>query len=692
MIATPAERGHREAAPDPGGWRAVLVRWRRSPPSEETVLLVTALAVGISTGLGAVAFVWLLDAFQWLFLDWLRTGLEARVGRLGLVAIPALGGLVAGPLIVRFAREAKGHGVPEVMQAIALRGGRIAPQVVVVKAVASAACIGSGGSAGREGPIVQIGSAIGSVLGQALRFSDARIRNLVACGSAAGIAAVFNAPIAGAMFAMEVILGEFTTRYFGTVVVAAVAASIVAHRFLGQDPAMGVPEFQLVSPWELVAYALLGLAAALVAWAFVASLYWFEDRFDGWAFPDWLKPAVGGLLLGVLALGQPMVLGSGLEVIERVIGGDVVLAWQALAVLVVAKMLATDFTLGSGNSGGVFAPSLFMGAALGAAFGTPLHALLPDLTAPAGAYALVGMSAVFAAASHAPITAVMVIFEMSGDYGLILPLMLATVISTLVSERLRRESIYTLKLKRRGIVLEAGRIVDVMRGVLVSEAMDREVATVAAAEPIGRLLQRFREAGRRGLPVVDADGLLAGIVTVQDLERANERDVPEDTPVGAIAVRDVLVTYPDETIADAQRRMNARDVERLPVLSRETPGRIVGVLRRRDVIRAYNIALVDRAETQQRVERLRVDNLDQTTFVEVEIADDAPGIGRTLAELAPQLPHQSVIVSVRRASGQVLIPHGSTEILAGDHVVAFAEAAAIDEVRRVLAGPAGPPS
>lgn len=692
MIATPAERGHREAAPDPGGWRAVLVRWRRSPPSEESVLLVTALAVGISTGLGAVAFVWLLDAFQWLFLDWLRTGLEARVGRLGLVAIPALGGLVAGPLIVRFAREAKGHGVPEVMQAIALRGGRIAPQVVVVKAVASAACIGSGGSAGREGPIVQIGSAIGSVLGQALRFSDARIRNLVACGSAAGIAAVFNAPIAGAMFAMEVILGEFTTRYFGTVVVAAVAASIVAHRFLGQDPAMGVPEFQLVSPWELVAYALLGLAAALVAWAFVASLYWFEDRFDGWAFPDWLKPAVGGLLLGVLALGQPMVLGSGLEVIERVIGGDVVLAWQALAVLVVAKMLATDFTLGSGNSGGVFAPSLFMGAALGAAFGTPLHALLPDLTAPAGAYALVGMSAVFAAASHAPITAVMVIFEMSGDYGLILPLMLATVISTLVSERLRRESIYTLKLKRRGIVLEAGRIVDVMRGVLVSEAMDREVATVAAAEPIGRLLQRFREAGRRGLPVVDADGLLAGIVTVQDLERANERDVPEDTPVGAIAVRDVLVTYPDETIADAQRRMNARDVERLPVLSRETPGRIVGVLRRRDVIRAYNIALVDRAETQQRVERLRVDNLDQTTFVEVEIADDAPGIGRTLAELAPQLPHQSVIVSVRRASGQVLIPHGSTEILAGDHVVAFAEAAAIDEVRRVLAGPAGPPS
>ena len=340
----------------------------RYQPSETAIVLLTSIIVGISTGFGAIAFIWLIDQFKKFFFGFIQGGLSIWLGGLAVVLIPALGGLIAGPLINRFAREAKGHGVPEVMQAIALRGGRIRPQVVVVKALASAACIGSGGSAGREGPIVQIGSALGSVIGQVFRLSDDRIRNLVACGAAAGIAAVFNAPIAGTIFAMEVILGEFTTAYFGNVVICAVTASVVSRRFLGNSPAFAVPAYAMVSPWEILFYALLGLLAALTAWLFVNGLYWFEDVFDDWRFPDALKPAVGGLMLGGLAYFLPGVLGSGLEFIEQAINGNLVVS--LMAILIFGKMLATDFTLGSGNSGGGFAPSLFVGAMLGGTFGT----------------------------------------------------------------------------------------------------------------------------------------------------------------------------------------------------------------------------------------------------------------------------------------------------------------------------------
>jgi CIC family chloride channel protein len=648
--------------------------------------------VGISTGLGAIIFVWLIAQFRLLFFELIQTRLALWVGILAVVFIPMLGGLLAGPIIDKFAKEAKGHGVPEVMKAIALRGGRIAPQVVIIKALASAACIGSGGSAGREGPIVQIGSAIGSVVGQLFRLSDQRIRNLVACGAAAGIAAVFNAPIAGTIFAMEVILGEFTTAYFGSVVICAVAASITSRQFLGDNPAFRVPSYTLMSPWELLFYAILGFLAAIVAWLFVTTLYWFEDLFDNWQFPSALKPAAGGLLLGILALFTPQVMGSGLEFIEQAIRGDLSVAWQFMALLVLAKILATGFTLGSGNSGGIFAPSLFMGATLGGAFGGPLHQLLPAITAQPGAYALVGMAAVFAAATHAPITAIMTVFEMSGDYRLILPLMLATVISTLISERLRADNIYTLKLRRRGINLQAGRVADIMQGITVQDAMERQFITVPATMPIGDLLAEFKKSNRRGLPVVDHQNNLAGIVTVQDLDRAFEQGVSGDMPIQTIATTDLLVAYPNETLADALRRLNTRDIERLPVVSRNNPRQIIGLIRRRDIIRAYNIALTDRAKIQHRLDQLKLRNLDHTEFVEVDITPGAICVNKTLSDLALQLPHEAVIISVRRDSGQVDIAHGNTKFLPGDRVVAFIHSDSKAALYKTLLGVSAPTS
>jgi len=335
-------------------------------------------------------------------------------------------------------------------------------------------------------------------------------------------------------------------------------------------------------------------------------------------------------------------------------------------------MLATNFTLGSGNSGGVFAPSLFVGAMLGGAFGSLVHWLFPVITAPAGAYALVGMAALFAASTHASITAIIIVFEMSGDYRLILPLMLATVISTLISERLRGENIYTLKLIRRGIQLQAGRDVDIMQGVHVHEAMVEALDFAPLDMNLRELMSEFRRGNRRGLPALDENGELWGIVSVQDVERALEKGLsPTETQVRDVATTDVLAAYPDETIATVLPRLNIRDVGRLPVVSRENPRKLLGIVRRTELLKAYNIALTNRAKIQHRLERLKLRHVDNTEFVEVDIPDHSACIHKTLADLARQLPRDGVIVSIRRASGQVIIAHGDTRIEPGDRLEAF---------------------
>ncbi len=649
--------------------------------SEEAVLVGTAVLVGLLTGLGALAFIWLIARFGDVF-GWVRDQLT-QVHAWGAVLIPALGGLIAGPLIHSFAREAKGHGVPEVMQAIALRGGRIRPAVVVVKAIASAACISSGGSAGREGPIVQIGSALGSVIGQISHLSDERIRNLVACGSAAGIAATFNAPIAGVVFALEVILGEFNTRYFATVVISAVTASIVSQSVLGETTAFAVPAFGLAHPVDLLIYVGLGLLAPLAAWLFVTTLYWAEDLFEEWAFPDWLKPAVGGVLVGIVGLRAPEALGAGFAGIEAALHNE--LALLTMAGLLVAKLLATDFTLGSGNSGGVFAPALFMGAMLGGTFGDLVHRLLPGVTGPIGAYALVGMAAVFAGAAHAPMTAMLIVFEMSGDYRLILPLMLATGISTVLSQRIRRDSIYTLKLSRRGIHLERGRDVDVMQGVTVGEVMTTDVDVVPLGMSLTKLAAEFAATHHHGFPVLDDAGGLVGVVSIQDLERALAAGAVEGQRVADIATTEgLLVAYPDEPMWKALRRLGTRDIGRLPVVEGEGSNRLVGVVRRSDIVRAYNHAIVKRAHHQHRVETLRLGKLDDATIVQIEIPLESSVVGRRVSDL--DLPEACLVVSVRRGR-KLHVAHGYTVLQAGDQLTVFADNASLPLVRECLESP-----
>ena len=668
--------------------RQRIARWLdRQEASESAIVMFTALVVGIGAGLGAVVFRRLIDGVHTLSYDGLG-GLLAGIAPFHLLIIPAVGGAIYGPLIYRFAREAKGHGVPEVMEAVSLRGGRIRPRVAVVKALASSICIGTGGSVGREGPIAQIGSALGSTLGQLLNLSDERVRNLVACGAAGGIAATFNAPIAGAIFALEVILGRFQVVYFGSVVISAVTADVVAHLFQGDMRAFAVPEYTMVSPWELTLYTLLGVVAAVGSVGFTRLLYLSEDLFDGIRFPEYLKPVLGGILLGVVGIlsfkvdGFPRVFGVGYDTITDALFGS--LAVQMTLALFFFKMIATVLTLGSGGSGGIFAPSLFMGAMLGATFGHLANRLFPGITAPEGAYALVGMAAFFSGAAHAPITAILMLFEMTGNYLIILPLMLSTVVSTLVSRTLSRDSIYTLKLSRRGVHLEQGQDMDVMQGVTVGEAMTTDVDTVPLTMPLDVLVDEFARTHHHGFPVLDDAGELAGVVSIRQLERALAEGYIEGKTVADIATtEELLVAYPSEPMWMALRRLGTRDVGRLPVVERQGSRGLIGLVRRRDIIRAYQRAIVQRAHHQHRAEVLRLEKLDGGSFAHIEIPPQSPVVGKRVSEIG--LSEDCLIVSLRRGR-RLHVAHGYTTLQGGDNVTVFADQECIPAVRQLLTG------
>ena len=427
---------------------ARLLRLRSSFLPEENQLIILAVAVGILTGFGSVGFIKVIHAVSDFAQKRVAAGLGFLFGPADIVLLPALGGLIVGPLIYHFAREARGHGVPEVMTALATQGGRIRPRVVLVKILASATTIGFGGTAGREGPMIQIGSTIGSGIAQLTRLPTRHVRTLVACGAAGGVAATFNAPIAGAIFSMEVLMGRLAGDFL-LVMLTSLTSCFVARAYLGNYPAFVAPSYELVSAAELPLYFGLGLIAGLAALLYVRLLYKSEDWFDAWRFPEWLKPAVGGLMVGVVLRYFPEIYGAGFPAMEAALW--VRFSWGLLVALFFAELFGNIFTLGSGGSGGVFAPSLYMGAMLGGAYGMGVHALFPEMTGGSGAYAMVGMAAFFAAAARAPTTSILILFEMTNDYRIILPLMVATVGSVTLANRFMPLSIYTLKLHNRGI-------------------------------------------------------------------------------------------------------------------------------------------------------------------------------------------------------------------------------------------------
>jgi len=663
----------------------LLTRLRlRFQRSETVVPVALAVTVGALAAAGAIVLRQLIRAVQWLFFDQ-GERLGAALGvpwaeRLHLLLAPAIGMVVVYWMVRRWAPEAQGHGVPEVQYAIRKMGGRIRPRVAAVKALASAISIGSGGSVGREGPIVQIGSSLGSTVGQAVGLGSNQTGILVAAGAAGAIAATFNAPIAGVMFAMEVILGNFAARSFGLVVVASVTSTAISQAVLGREPAFRLAEvFTLVSEWEFLLYLALGVFTGLIALAYVQTVYWFEDSFDAWRSNPNLKALVGGLGVGALGFfGSDLIFGVGHEGVELALQGEMALG--LMLGLVVLKILATSVTLGAGGSGGIFAPSLFIGAMAGGAFGKVANQLLPNLTAPPGAYALVGMAALFAAAAHAPITGIIILFEMTDNYRIILPLMFSVVVAHLVASAIYDDSIYTIKLRRKGAMASPQQEMGILDLVLVTDAMSPEFERVHPELTLEDMAEVAREGKVRSWLVMGPEEDLLGIVTETDLEGAIVSGRAENATVRDIMTTALTTCTPGEPLRIAFRRFANRAVFQIPVVEEDDPRKVAGVLRRNELLWAFK-ELAD--EHQSLLQRTGVEVTPRhrdSVQMEVQVREGQEDLCfRRIREIP--LPKGTLIVLLRRGE-RAVVPKGDTRVEPGDVLVLLTTRDQEDAVRR----------
>jgi CIC family chloride channel protein len=428
-------------------------------------------------------------------------------------------------------------------------------------------------------------------------MSEEHIRLLVACGAAGGIAATFNAPVAGVFFALEIILGEFSTRSFGVVVIASVTAAVIGRFAFGNVLTFPFPSSQLLHISELPLYALLGVLGAVVGVAFLRVLYWFEDRFAAIRLPEYLKPVPGGLLLGLLGFFLPQIFGVGYPAMSTALSGHDTPG--LLLLLGAAKILAVSLTIGSGGSGGVFAPSLFIGAMFGEACGTFWQNLFPGTVTYVGTYGLVGMAAVFAGAARAPITAVIILFELTGNYAIILPLMAAVVISTLVSEQLSQESIYTLKLQRRGVDLYAGQGDRLMQQIRTEQAMTTDLLLLPQSLRVAEAIRALSQTNKPAVLVVDEAQALLGVLEDREIEEAERAGRGEEL-LSALLTTPLISIFADESLSAATRQMGMYERKALAVLARGDGQRPVGLVSRDDIFYAYSIALQASSETSRK--------------------------------------------------------------------------------------------
>jgi chloride channel protein, CIC family len=645
--------------------------------------LALSALVGVGVGVGAAGLVLALEAVADLMALILPSG---DVGfwdpaRLWIFLTVPAGLLVAWWMARTFAPEIAGDGVPASTEALMVRGGHIRGRVAPMKLLATASTIGFGGSAGREGPIVQVGAAVGSWLSRRFNMGEDQIRSLVAAGAGAGIGASFNAPIAGMLFALEVILVSFAPRHMSAVVIASVTAAITSTEILEaavvEEAALIAGTYSLNSPAELPLYGLLALLIVAVGFVFLRTI----DTVEGIAHRhgerlSWLRPVLAGLLVAALIFVEPELFGTGQAVTNQLllderevgitgVGGEL---WWVLILLALGKAVATSLTLPSGGSGGAFMPSLFMGAAVGAGFARLAATFWTGSTdLESGAFAVVGMAAMFAVVGRAPLTAILIVFEVTGarDYGLILPLMLAATLGTFLAERYMKDSVYTLALKRRGIRLTRTGEIDILDTVTVGSVM---APTPFVASPTNSLAETERLLNyhrSHGVPVVE-DGELVGIVTITDISRAEGS--PEVTTVAHVMTPRPVTVEPDTPVSRALERMAALGVGRLPVVANDDPRRVVGIFRREEAVHAYHEALTSTTDHHLQRQRLTQRTHPDAGYYDFRVPLGSIADGRKVREVS--WPEGSTLVSIRRAR-EVLVPGGDTMLLAGDVVTAF---------------------
>ena len=595
--------------------------------TESVALAVIAIFVGLATGIGVWLFKQLFTAiyryafggidtplgllhqkenvlqfFQdiaiWAGFDRIGTALGC-IGNWMIFFMPVLGGLAVGLISHFFIGKERYVGIAGIMESVALAGGRLPYRKIPTKTIAAALSQGAGASVGPADPSIQIGAYIGSMFGQLLRLSDERIRALVASGAAGGVAAAFNAPIAGIFFALEIIIGELSVNAFGVVTLASVISSVFTQAVSGHQPAFHIPAYAFNSTWELPLYFGLGVLSGLGAAFYIRLHHFTRDAFDKWNVPRWLKPAVAGIFVGVVGMHLPQIFGTGYATIESILGGKS-LAAPLLLLLSLSRLVLTPICISGGFHGGVFAPSLFAGATLGGAYGLIVQQFFPSLNISPPAFAMVGMAAVFAGTIHAPITSFILLFEMTNDYRIILPLIAAVNVSLFISWHLQHDSVYTLGLTRKGIRLQRGRDVDVLETITIEKVMKTEVDTLRESDSLTVAIDLLVRKRYHGLPVLNEAGELAGIITVQDIDRVQGEDNGWIHTVGEVCTRELLLAYPDESIGAALRRIGMRNVNQLPIVARDNSRRLVGLLCNSDIACAYDLAIARRAATRHR--------------------------------------------------------------------------------------------
>ncbi len=660
--------------------------------SQHIRLVLMACVIGLGAGLASVAFKWMIQAIQNFF--WGASSLlEAAASRPWYVTllIPALGGLIIAPLIYYGAREAKGHGVPEIMEALFLRGGRIRTKVVAVKALASSICIASGGSVGREGPIVQISSSLASSISRWFKVKENGMRTLVASGAAAGIGATFNAPIAGALFAVEILLGEFGVYSFSPIIVASVIGTLTSRLITGENfAAFSVPAYTMKSVWEVGPYILLGLVAGLVAMLFIKTLYFFEDRFEQSGIHPLVMPMLGGLLVGALGLKFPQIFGVSYESIDACLQNQVGL-WLALS-LIFVKIFSTSLTLGSGGSGGIFAPSLFLGAMTGNFIGSFFHSIFPAAMSSPGAFSLVGMGAVVAAATHAPITAIIIIFELTNDYKIILPLMLACIIASFLTAGLQKDSIYTMKLTRRGMRFKEGRDINILRSHAVQDFITQDFQAFINTDHVGEIINQAIGGKFHSFQIVDKDNRYIGCFSLNLLKNLMlEKDMLDAFVIAQdLAVPDIQIDI-HEDLEQAMKIFGSTDVGEIAVIQDK---QLTGVIKRKDVIEAYNHEVMKREAASGLVQKFKFAEQSQACdmgggYKIMELTAPRSFWNQTLKELDIKARYHVDILLIKHKypPRTITIPGGDEMIQQGDQLILIGME---DSLTRIQSEPSGP--
>ena len=552
--------------------------------------LMTAIVIGALAGLGAVFFRWLIHRLIELFDQvggfWLT--ITPQAAWWWPLLLPALAGLIIGPVIVYLVPEIRGPGVPEVMEALALRGGHIRHRVTLFKTGATALCIAAGASVGREGPIVQIGASIGSNLSQLFRLDRDRVRMAVACGAAAGIAATFQAPMTGALFVMEILLREIEVVAMSNLVIAAVTGTLVSRACWHGAAVFHIPSFTMQHPADLLLYLAMGLCCGLLSLVLMSIVFGLPRLFRKTRLPPWSVPACGGLIVGLLGLLWPQALGLGYTTINQALTGELPLTLAAT--LVAIKILTTGFSLGSGMSGGIFAPSLFLGAMVGAVFGYAAQVLWPASHDSTAYFSLIGMGAMVSGTTLAPITAIMTIFELTNNFEVILPLMVACIPSVLVVQILHGYSVYETNLISRGINIVRGHDVNRLRTMRVARYMCTEFEPIRETMPLGQVARLMAASSFPHFIVVDEAGDLTGVLTLRDLRSllGTDQPFPAATPASELMQREVITLRETDSLETAFDLFARHDVSFLPVIAANLPGRVLGYLRKSDLVAAYD--------------------------------------------------------------------------------------------------------